>query len=53
MFNISRPHSLVESVVSAIRREIASGALPADTKLPTEHELADQFSVSRSVVREA
>ncbi|MFA0945949.1 FadR/GntR family transcriptional regulator, partial [Pseudomonas tremae] len=27
--------------------------LPAESKMPTEHELADQFNVSRSVVREA
>ncbi|WP_010924795.1 FadR/GntR family transcriptional regulator [Pseudomonas syringae group genomosp. 3] len=53
MLSFPRPHSLVESVVSAIRREITSGRLPAESKMPTEHELADQFSVSRSVVREA
>ncbi|KAA8700816.1 FadR family transcriptional regulator [Pseudomonas cannabina] len=45
--------SLVEGVVSTIRKEIASGGLPADSKMPTEHELADQLGVSRSVVREA
>lgn len=53
MFSFPRPQSLVEGVVSAIRREILSGRLPADSKMPTEHELADQLSVSRSVVREA
>ncbi|RMT27302.1 MULTISPECIES: FadR/GntR family transcriptional regulator [Pseudomonas syringae group genomosp. 2] len=53
MLSFPRPHSLVEGVVSAIRREIVSGRLPAESKMPTEHELADQFSVSRSVVREA
>ncbi|RMR28265.1 GntR family transcriptional regulator, partial [Pseudomonas savastanoi pv. glycinea] len=53
MLSFSRPQSLVEGVVSTIRKEIASGGLPADSKMPTEHELADQFGVSRSVVREA
>nr|UVN18167.1 hypothetical protein pPsy0462b_00022 [Pseudomonas syringae] len=53
MLSFPRPHSLVEGVVSAIRREIVSGRLPAESKMPTEHELADQFNVSRSVVREA
>ncbi|KKY51610.1 FadR/GntR family transcriptional regulator [Pseudomonas ficuserectae] len=53
MLSFSRPQSLVEGVVSTIRKEIASGGLPADSKMPTEHELADQLGVSRSVVREA
>ena len=53
MLSFPRPQSLVEGVVSTIRKEIASGGLPADSKMPTEHELADQFGVSRSVVREA
>lgn len=53
MINLTRPQSLVESVVSAIRREIEAGRLPAESKMPTEHQLAEQLHVSRSVVREA
>lgn len=50
---LTRPQSLVESVVSAIRREIEAGRLPAESKMPTEHQLAEQLHVSRSVIREA
>ena len=53
MINLTRPQSLVDTVVSAIRREIIDGRLPAESKIPTEHQLAEQLNVSRSVVREA
>ncbi len=53
MLKLTRPNSLVESVVSSIRSEISSGRLPAESRLPTEHQLAEQLSVSRSVIREA
>ncbi|NVZ28505.1 FadR family transcriptional regulator [Pseudomonas gingeri] len=53
MLELQRPDSLVERVVSAIRAEIESGRLAAESRLPTEQQLAEQLNVSRSVVREA
>jgi GntR family transcriptional repressor for pyruvate dehydrogenase complex len=40
-------------IAGAIREAIISGALPVDERLPSEAELAEQFDVSRSTVREA
>jgi GntR family transcriptional repressor for pyruvate dehydrogenase complex len=42
-----------EIIVASIRREIYSGALAPGQKLPNEFELARQFNVGRSAVREA
>lgn len=42
-----------EEICDQIRREIQSGTLAAGDKLASERELADQFQVSRSTVREA
>ncbi|KIH80641.1 FadR/GntR family transcriptional regulator [Pseudomonas batumici] len=53
MLELQRPDSLVERVVSAIRAEIDAGRLAAESRLPTEQQLAEQLNVSRSVVREA
>ncbi|MFY1664331.1 FadR/GntR family transcriptional regulator [Pseudomonas sp. Pseu.R1] len=53
MLELTRPDTLVERVVAAIRAEIGAGRLPADARLPTEHQLSEQLNVSRSVVREA
>ncbi|MDF2489605.1 MAG: GntR domain protein [Pseudomonas sp.] len=53
MLELQRPDTLVERVVSAIRAEIDSGRLGAESRLPTEQQLAEQLHVSRSVVREA
>lgn len=53
MLELTRPDSLVERVVHSLRREIESGRLPAESRLPTEHQLAEQLNVSRSVIREA
>ncbi|MDZ3990666.1 FadR/GntR family transcriptional regulator [Pseudomonas sp. Teo4] len=53
MLELQRPDTLVERVVSAIRAEIDSGRLAAESRLPTEQQLAEQLNVSRSVVREA
>ncbi len=44
---------LSAQIASAIRDAIVSGAMPVDERLPSEAELADQFEVSRSTVREA
>ncbi len=44
---------LSDRVADALALEIRSGRLAAGDKLPTETALAEQFSVSRTVVREA
>lgn len=44
---------LSAQIASAIRDAIVSGAMPVDERLPSEAELAEQFDVSRSTVREA
>jgi DNA-binding FadR family transcriptional regulator len=40
-------------IADQIRSAIRSGRLPAGARLPAEHELADEFGVSRGTVREA
>lgn len=40
-------------IASAIKDAIIDGTLPVDERLPSEQELCEQFSVSRSTVREA
>ncbi|HEX2604873.1 MAG TPA: FadR/GntR family transcriptional regulator [Oxalicibacterium sp.] len=50
--NIHAPR-LSEAVHRELERRILDGELPSGEKLPTEHALAEHFTVSRSVVREA
>ncbi len=45
--------SLTTEIVAWLNHEIESGKLVAGQKLPSEKQLGEQFSVSRSVVREA
>lgn len=45
--------SLSEVVFDRLQRAIKSGAYSPDERLPTEHDLAAEFQVSRPVVREA
>lgn len=45
--------SLADIVFDRIHRSIKSGAFAPDERLPTEHELAAEFEVSRPIVREA
>lgn len=45
--------SLADVVFDRMQRAIKSGAYRPDERLPTEHELAAEFEVSRPVVREA
>lgn len=42
-----------EIICEQIRKELANGTLRAGDKLPAERELASQFEVSRSALREA
>lgn len=50
---IERPDSLVQQVLSALRKEIDEGRFAASSRLPAENVLAGQLGVSRPVVREA
>ncbi|WP_214413999.1 FadR/GntR family transcriptional regulator [Sphaerisporangium fuscum] len=45
--------SLVDSAIHELRQEIASGAWPVGTKIPTESRLAETLGMSRLSVREA
>lgn len=44
---------LYEGIVNQIEQRIESGELKVGDQLPSEHELAEQFMVSRTAVREA
>jgi len=50
---LSREPTLSDKVVSSITESIVSGRLEPGQRMPSERELADQFGVSRTVVREA
>lgn len=50
---IRRNEQLPGRIASEITRQISEGSLLPGQKLPTEHNLAQSFGVSRSVVREA
>ena len=50
---IVAPKRNFEIIEASIRREIYNGALVPGQKLPNEFELAKQFNVGRSAVREA
>lgn len=52
-FKPVRTRRAFEEICAQIRHEIQSGSLSAGDKLPSERELAEQFDVSRSTVREA
>lgn len=45
--------NLSSAVISALRSEILSGALPPGARLPSEATLIERFSVSRTVIRES
>jgi GntR family transcriptional repressor for pyruvate dehydrogenase complex len=45
--------SLTDRLASVLTQRIQSGLLPPDARLPTEQKLAQEFGVSRTVVREA
>ncbi|MEN9539350.1 MAG: hypothetical protein RLZZ126_1585 [Pseudomonadota bacterium] len=50
---VRRPRGRVETVVDAILNQVRSGELKPGDRLPTEADVTAQFSVSRTVVREA
>lgn len=50
---IGRNPSLADVLAQRLTDDIASGQLKPGEKLPTEHQLAETFGVSRPIVREA
>lgn len=50
---IGAPESLAARVAEHLSRKIRSGLIAPQSRLPTEHDLADELGVSRNVVREA
>ena len=44
---------VADQILSALRTEIVTGALPRGSRLPAERDLAEQFGVSGPTVREA
>ena len=54
MFNTSlQKQTLAQQVADSIKQSVLRGELSAGESLPTEPELAEQFGVSRAVVRDA
>ena len=47
------PTSLYRKVAADLRASIAAGVYPAGTRLPSESDLAERYSVSRGTVRQA
>ena len=45
--------SLYRKVAEDIKAAIAAGGYAAGTRLPSEHELAERYSVSRGTIRQA
>ena len=53
MYKIVRSSRLYEQIVQQVEESIHKGALKPGDQLPPERELAEQFGVSRTAVREA
>lgn len=53
MYQPVQTERLYEQIVDQIERRIVAGDLKVGDQLPAERELADQFAVSRTAVREA
>jgi GntR family transcriptional repressor for pyruvate dehydrogenase complex len=53
MYKIVRSSRLYEQIVQQVEESIRSGVLKPGHQLPPERELAEQFGVSRTAVREA
>jgi GntR family transcriptional regulator len=50
---VPRSPSLYRKVAEDIKAAIAAGGYAAGTRLPSEHELAERYSVSRGTIRQA
>jgi GntR family transcriptional repressor for pyruvate dehydrogenase complex len=53
MYKSVQIERLYEQIVEQVEKSILSGELKPGDKLPAERELAEQFSVSRTAIREA
>jgi len=53
MYKLVQTSRLYEQIVQQIEQSIRKGVLKAGDQLPAERELAEQFGVSRTAVREA
>jgi GntR family transcriptional regulator, transcriptional repressor for pyruvate dehydrogenase complex len=53
MYKVIQPSRLYQQIVQQIEEYVQQGSLKAGDQLPAERELAQQFGVSRTAVREA
>jgi DNA-binding FadR family transcriptional regulator len=53
LFKAARPLRTFEDICLQIRHEVSEGRLKPGDRLPAERDLAEQFGVSRTAVREA
>ena len=53
MAGITGPTSLYRKVADDLRASIVAGEYPAGTRLPSESDLAERYSVSRGTIRQA
>lgn len=53
MYKVVRTSRLYEQIVQQVEDSVHKGALKTGDKLPAEREMAEQFGVSRTAVREA
>jgi GntR family transcriptional regulator, transcriptional repressor for pyruvate dehydrogenase complex len=53
LYKVIQPSRLYEQIVQQIEESVRAGALKPGDQLPAERELAQQFGVSRTAVREA
>jgi GntR family transcriptional repressor for pyruvate dehydrogenase complex len=53
IFKTARPRRTFEDICLQIRQELSEGRLKPGDRLPAERELAEQFGVSRTAVRDA
>lgn len=53
MYKVVRTSRLYEQIVQQVEESIQKGTLKTGDKLPAERDLAEQFGVSRTAVREA
>jgi GntR family transcriptional repressor for pyruvate dehydrogenase complex len=53
MYKIVRTSRLYEQIVQQVEESVHKGVLKTGDKLPAEREMAEQFGVSRTAVREA
>ncbi len=52
-YNPIKKVTIVDEVVNQVKQMIVNGHLKAGSRLPSEHELAELFSVGRTSIREA